>query len=198
MAINDLESMTYTFAMKEYTPINYILYFIDEGISLHSDDEREAIKSLILAQLPIIFKKYNLPLIRRDIQYFVGPNHNIASYDEMKNFIEESRDYDEYQLRQRDFCLEFYSYYVINFNPYNPLRSVQYKEKKSIDEYIKNEIIDRYEYYFDKGNPNGFNQFKNYMAEYIEKDNFKISDATIGNYKYLARAKKCKNIWYML
>lgn len=174
MKRNSLESMTYYVneVVWYFTPINYLLKRMDGPFDcLLFKEER---KCLLLAQLPIIFKKYNIRIGSHDLELFLNSNDTVINEIEVDNFLDETEGYTDYQKMQRNFFLEFENYEVINFNAsHNCLRGkYYYKENKSIDEFIEEEIKNRYDYELDRSDANMFYNFKIFLQSSVNEEGF--------------------------
>lgn len=171
--MNFIESMTYYINgdIWYFTPINYLLRRMDGPLDcLLFKEER---KCLLLAQLPIIFKKYNIRMGKHDLELFLNPNDTVVNTLEVDNFLDKTEGYNDYQKMQRNFFLEFENYEAINFNgSYNYLRGKFFKEKTSIDEFIEEEIKKRYDYELDRSDANMFYNFKIFLQSLINEDGF--------------------------
>ncbi len=179
MTINSLGLMTHILNKREYVPINYILNFIDNNIaySMHyTDIEREIIKSLILAQLPHIFKRYGIVVSKLDIINLIDADYNIASESDVEDFLTNCEGYNDNQLMERSFFLDFYNYFILNFNPYIQKYKSLKQDKRTLDDYIKEEITELYGYDFDKKNSDCFDIFQVFLANHIEDYLKDISD----------------------
>lgn len=173
MKINSLESMTYYVNgnVWYFTPINYLLKRMEGNFDLLPFVEER--KCLLLAQLPIIFKKYNIRIGSHDLELFLNPSDTVVNALEVDNFLDEIDGYTDYQMMQRNFFLEFENYEAINFNAsHNYLRGKYYKENKSIGKFIEEEIKNRYDYELDRSDANMFYNFKMFLQSLINEDGF--------------------------
>lgn len=152
-----LEEVTYysNTCFPQFTPINYLL---DKSYWGSSDD----FKAVMLAELPAIFRKYNIPLQNDDLILFLNPNDNIANKDDISKVLDgidsDSEEERGDALLTKDF---------IDF----------YKKIKHINFYENQNIIDkainlRYGYYYNKYDSNRFEKFKQFLNNNIPKGGF--------------------------
>ena len=149
-----LEEITYykNIFCPQFTPINYLLY------SEQDDD----IKTIILSELPAIFKKYNIPLHHDDLILFLNPDDNIATSYELGCVIEGIDSDDEEERRDALLTKDFLELY----------EKIESVDKDKLDILYKKAINERYEYYYNKNDDNRFEKFKQYLNNNIPKSDF--------------------------
>ena len=149
-----LEEITYykNIFCPQFTPINYLLY------SEQDDD----IKTIILSELPAIFKKYNIPLHHDDLILFLNPDDNIATRYELGCVIEGIDSDDEEERRDALLTKDFLELY----------EKIESVDKDKLDILYKKAINERYEYYYNKNDDNRFEKFKQYLNNNIPKSDF--------------------------
>ena len=148
-----LEDITYyrNSSYPWFTPINYIF---DKKTNI-----TDLKKALILAELPAIFKKYNIRLSKTDFLLFFNPNDNIADTFDIEDVLYSIDSLDEEEKKCAMFTKEFLDL-----------------EKKipssKLDKLIERAINERYGFYYNKYDNNGFEKFKEYLINNIPNSGF--------------------------
>lgn len=170
-----LEEITYypNSCYSQFTPINYLL---DISYQSSSDD----FKAVMLAEVPAIFKKYNIPLHHDDLVLFLNPNDNIANGFDIRNVLN-SVDSDNEEERKDALLTKAF----IDF-----FEKIKYINFYRNDKLLTKAINERYGYYYNKYDSNRFEKFKQYL-------NNNIPDSGFYNVELLTDEdiKDCKMNW---
>lgn len=151
---NSLEWITYypNINFPQFTPINYYLYSYKELFSHFN-----ILGSLILAEILPLFEDYNIPLASNDYLLFVNSGDNIANGFDIEKY-QKLETTDPYLLRQKQYweeCCEAFEW----FKKQLILSSID------IDQMIQKEIMERYNYNFDKNDLNAYYSFRKFLSE---------------------------------
>lgn len=155
---NILESISYyqNIGVPQFAPINFVLYEIKHWFG---QDNFNLLGSIIIAQIPSLFSKYNIPLTGNDLILFVNPSDNVTNRIEVEKCIDYKTDNINI-LYQIEYLSELYEFY-------QALKKHFIMGKIDIDKMLKEEIINKYNYDFDKTDPFAYEKFKIYLGKYI-------------------------------
>ena len=152
-----LEEITYypNVCFPQFTPINYLL---DKACQGSSDD----FKTVMLSELPAIFKKHNIPLHYDDLILFFNPKDNIATSYELGCVIDGLDSDDEEERKDALLTKDFIDFY----------KKIKYVNFYRNDKLLTKAINERYGYYYNKYDSNRFEKFKQYLNNNIPKSGF--------------------------
>ena len=134
----------------QFTPINYL--FDTKSLT---DDE----KSLILSELPAIFRKHNIPLNYNDILLYLAPYNNIATVFDISKILNTINSKNETERKHALLTKDFVDFY-------RKITSYQ------CDKLIEKAIKERYKYPYDKYDYNRFDKFKKYLNDNIPANGY--------------------------
>ena len=151
---NSLEWITYysNINFPQFTPINYYLYKYKNLFS-----QFNVLGSLIIAEILPLFEDYNIPLAGNDYLLFVNPRDNIANGFDIEKY-QKLATTEPYLLRQKQYweeCVEAFEWF----------KSQLLLSSIDVDRMIQKEIMERYEYDFDKDDLNAYNIFRKFLSE---------------------------------
>ena len=152
-----LEEITYypNVCFPQFTPINYLL---DKACQGSSDD----FKTVMLSELPAIFKKHNIPLHYDDLILFFNPKDNIATSYELGCVIDGLDSDDEEERKDALLTKDFIDFY----------KKIKYVNFYRNDKLLTKAINERYGYYYNKYDSNRFEKFKQYLNNNIPDSGF--------------------------
>lgn len=124
-------------------------------------------KSLILSELPALFKKYNIKLNKNDINVFVSNIYNLIQEKEFKQKI----DFIE-QIENMSYVKdpEMVTYLKLARNLYEIYQKIIKFDMK--DKLIEKMIYERYDYYFNKNDKLSYEKFKKFLNDNIPQNGY--------------------------
>lgn len=143
-------------------------------------------KSLILSELPALFKKYEIPLNKNDIKLYINNIYNIAREYEFRETINSLKDTEKMNyiknydnIKYLRLAKEFYEFHKI-------LDDFSDKEDKLIEKLIN----ERYGYYYNKYDKEAYKKFMEFLNNKIPSNGFfEVKETTKEDFE------KCKITW---
>ena len=151
----------------KFTPIDYIVRrdYVDDRIYSYKHFQSRSISdesimaALLISELPVIFKKYNIKLFKNDINLWVNPRDNVARVFDVKRVLNnEDVEYKEEVLFTKDF-FDFWKNIESLRKCFNP--------NNNFDKAIEELINKRYGYYYNKYDSDANYKFIEFLDEQI-------------------------------
>lgn len=145
-----LEPITYSrnSSNPQFTPFNYIVE--DNSYKFDSD-----ITAIFLSQLPVIFKKYNIPLYNNDLFLWLDPKDSVADIWDFKDIFNHYKTGTKEEKREIEFIQEFFTFF----------KKISFSNK---DKMIEELINKRYNYYYNRNDKYAYFKFKKFLNDSIQ------------------------------
>ena len=149
--------------------------------------ENTTCKSLVLSELPALFKKYGIELNKNDIKTYINNIYNLTRECEFKKAINSLDDIKNLsyvknmdQIKYLQLAKDLYLFY----------KKVSVDLSKNKDKLIDKLINERYGYYYNKYDENPYKKFMEFLNENIPQSGFFDVDVTTDE-----DLEKCKANW---
>lgn len=148
-----LEEITYykNICCPQFTPINYFLG------SASRFRNNEIAKAVMLSELPVIFKKHNIPLSPLDLILFLNPDDNIADFFDIEEVLQSINSEEEEERKGALLTKDFFDFY----------RKIEYFDSDRMEKLLLKAVNERYGY-----NYLNFEMFKQYLASHIPESGY--------------------------
>ncbi len=157
-----LEPITYSknSSNPQFTPFNFVL---DSNRNFLSNEE----KALFISELPVIFKKYGIPLFPEDLFLWLNSYDNVADVFEIEEIIHNKQPTKEEQ-KEIDFLNDV-------LNVYKKIARVVNAQDKMLEELIHK----RYGYYYNRYDQKAYEKFLIFLSSNIKDGTIPFADISL-------------------